>query len=272
MLFASQAALPILSEDAEFLAVNKPAGLLVHPTRPGGSRTLWDELRGLLAFELATGGHVGIVNRLDRETSGVVVVAKTREAAALAGEALARREARKQYLALAFGTGGMCDFRIEAPLRRRGEFETSEVYLEQAVHPLGAPATTNFRRLGEGRLEDRRVTLFLAAPETGRTHQIRVHLAHAGFPVVGDKLYAGGSGAYLEFVREGWTPCLQSVLLHPRHALHCLRMSLCGRQFTAPLPEDFLDLLKRSGLGDFADCAAVEMSGGILGTAEEGRG
>ncbi|MEI6340220.1 MAG: pseudouridine synthase, partial [Verrucomicrobiota bacterium] len=98
-----QAEFRILGETEEFLAVDKPAGLLVHPTKPGGPRTLWDGVRELLGYELVNGGQVSIVNRLDRETSGVVVIAKTLAAARASGLAMQRREFRKEYLALVFG-------------------------------------------------------------------------------------------------------------------------------------------------------------------------
>lgn len=253
----AQARLEILGEDEQYLAVAKPPGLLVHPTKPGGPPTLHDHLCELLCYELAVGGHAAIVNRLDRETSGVVVAAKTREAAAAAGSELAARRAHKVYVALAFGHVSWEETRVEAPLRRRGEFECSAVYLEQAVHPAGAPAATRLRKLALGELEGRPVTLFAAWPETGRTHQIRVHLAHVGLPVVGDKLYAGGPEAYLAFVREGWTADLEARLLHPRHALHCWEMGLCGRLWRATLPPDFLGLAKRAGMAAAAEKLAV---------------
>ncbi len=99
----NQADFHILGETADYLAVDKPAGLLVHPSKPGGPRTLWDGLRDLLGYELATGGQISIINRLDRETSGVVIVAKSAEAARTAGIAMQRREMKKRYLALVFG-------------------------------------------------------------------------------------------------------------------------------------------------------------------------
>jgi 23S rRNA pseudouridine1911/1915/1917 synthase len=232
----------ILGEDRAFLAVDKPAGMLVHPTRPGGPRTLWDGLRELLGYELATGGQVSIVNRLDRETSGVVVVAKTSEAAREAGLAMAARAAEKRYLAVVFGWPEWDTLLVEAAMLRSGEVGPSGVYLEQKVDPRGARAVTALRVLGRGEVRPGRVALIEARPETGRTHQIRVHLAHAGFPVLGDKLYARGSHHYLDFVQHGWNERLHAALWHPRQALHCAGMKLCGREWAAPDPPDLAPL------------------------------
>ncbi|GAB4172656.1 MAG: RluA family pseudouridine synthase [Terrimicrobiaceae bacterium] len=241
MLTADQVDFQILGEDAGYLAVDKPAGLLVHPTRPGGPPTLWDGLCGLLGYELATGGQVSIINRLDRETSGVVVVAKTREAARAAGLDMEARRVVKKYEALVFGWPDWEELVVEAPIIRRGEIGDTAVHLERCVHPKGAYAQTSFRVLKRGEGHRGRWTRILAKPLTGRTHQIRVHLAHCGFPVIGDKIYAKGSSFYLEFIREGWTGGSDAALWLPRHALHCSEMKLLGRTWSAPLARDLKD-------------------------------
>lgn len=228
-----------MGEDEDFLAVDKPAGLLVHPTRPGGPRTLWHSLRELLAYELATGGQISILNRLDRETSGVVVVAKNRTAARLAGQLMEARKVEKIYRALVFGWPAWEEHFVDAPILRRGEVGVSEVYLERAIHPAGAPARTAFRVLKHLTGPRGRFSAIEACPTTGRTHQIRVHLAHVGHPVLGDKLYAKGSHHYLEFIRTGWTPALEQALWLPHHALRCQRMTLCGRTWEAPSEPQF---------------------------------
>lgn len=232
----------ILGETEDFLAVDKPAGLLVHPTKPGGPRTLWDGLCDLLGYELATGGQVSIVNRLDRETSGVVVVAKTARAARAAGLAMQRREVRKEYLALVFGWPDWEEREVDAPILRLGEVGPTAIWLERGVHPDGAPSRTRFRVEHCGEWEGGRYALVRAWPLTGRTHQIRVHLAHVGFPVIGDKIYARGRHHYLHFVAGGWTPEMAGVLWLPRQALHCTDMGLTlGEEtlaWTAPMPTD----------------------------------
>jgi len=235
-----QADFDLLGEDADFLAVGKPAGLLVHPTKPGGPRTLWDGLRELLGYELINGGQVSIINRLDRETSGVVVVAKTRSAARLAGVAMEAREVGKSYTAIVFGWPEWDEMRVDAPILRRGEVMASEVYLERMVHTSGASALTQFHVLRRGACDRGRFSIIHAIPQTGRTHQIRLHLAHLGFPVLGDKLYAKGSHWYLKFTHTGWTPELEAALWLPRHALHCSEMAIAGRIWRCPLPGDLL--------------------------------
>ncbi|MFZ4681858.1 MAG: RluA family pseudouridine synthase [Terrimicrobiaceae bacterium] len=234
----NQAEFRILGETEEFLAVDKPAGLLVHPTKPGGPRTLWDGVCDLLGYELATGGQVSIVNRLDRETSGVVVIAKTALAARLAGLAMQAREFHKEYLALVFGWPGWDELEIDEPIIRLGEVARSELWLERAVHPSGSPACTRFRVVRREQSGARRFALVKAVPVTGRTHQIRVHLAHLGFPVIGDKIYARGRQHYLRFIETGWTPELEAALWMPRHALHCTRMEWQDLVWESSLPED----------------------------------
>lgn len=229
----------VLGETADFLAVDKPAGLLVHPTKPGGPRTLWDDLKEFLGYELANGGQVSLINRLDRETSGVVLVAKSAAAARTAGLAMQQGEIFKEYTAMVFGWPAWNERELDAPIVRRGEVEESEVYLERKVHPSGSQAVTQF--LVEDRLHDRqgrRFSRVRARPLTGRTHQIRVHLAHLGYPVVGDKIYAAGSAHYLAFIAHGWTPSLESALWLPRHALHCRQMGFADYNWISPLPAD----------------------------------
>lgn len=240
----------ILGETEDFLAVDKPAGLLVHPTKPGGPRTLWDGLRELLGYELATGGQVSLVNRLDRETSGIILVAKTAAAARAAGIALQGGAFRKEYLALVFGWPEWDECEVDAPILRLGEVAESPVWLQRAVHPAGQAAVTRFRVESRHRRAKEAFSVVRAWPVTGRTHQIRVHLAHAGHPVVGDKIYGVDPQLYLDFIRGGWTPALEEQLWLPRQALHAARLSfpLDGADYdwSSPLPEDFTVFLQNS--------------------------
>ncbi len=240
----NQADFHILGETADYLAVDKPAGLLVHPSKPGGPRTLWDGLRDLLGYELATGGQISIINRLDRETSGVVIVAKSFEAARAAGIAMQRREMKKRYLALVFGWPDWEEITVDTPICRRGEVEESIVWLERMAHPSGQPAVTRFRALERQVRDGEPFALLEAEPLTGRTHQIRVHAASLGFPVIGDKLYARGRDKYLRFIDEGWTEALAADLWLPRHALHCTRMVFGDNVWDAPLPDDLAALTR----------------------------
>lgn len=211
----------ILGETPDLIAVDKPPFLLVHPSKPGGPMTLWDRLRELLAYEIAGGGQVSLVNRLDRETSGIVLVAKTAAAARACTMAMARGEVAKEYLAVVTGWPPLDEWKVEAPILRQGEVTDSRIWLKRMVHPDGAPSLTEFsvvRRIehpGFGKL-----ALVHCVPKTGRTHQIRVHLAHSGHAVVGDKIYGPSEECYLEFIESGWGPALKERLWLPRHALH----------------------------------------------------
>jgi 23S rRNA pseudouridine1911/1915/1917 synthase len=132
---------------------------------------------------------------------------------------------------------------VEAPTLRQGSRGDSRIYLKQSVHPDGAAARTSFRveeRYTGATTNGDRFALVRAFPETGRMHQIRVHLAHAGFPVVGDKIYGPDEGCYLEFTDTGWTPALARRLLLPRHALHstALHLPRGGLSWHSPLPAD----------------------------------
>lgn len=239
----------VLDELPDLLIVEKPAGLLVHPSKPSHTRTLWHGLCELLSYERVTGGQVSVVNRLDRETSGIVLVAKSAEAARGCVRAMMEGRIHKEYLAVTFGWPPEDRFEVHAPILRRGEVETSPVHLQRCVHSEGAPSHTRFeveRRFERSGAGGGRFALVRARPITGRTHQIRVHLAHAGFPVVGDKLYGpGGEACYLRFIESGWTPDLACGLLLPRHALHSavLGMEWGGERRTwhSPLPADLAE-------------------------------
>ncbi len=237
----------ILYEDQRFLVIDKPANLLIHPTGPGKPDTLWDELRRCLAFEIVNGATISFVNRLDRETSGLVLVAKTSEAARQLGLMIARHDIRKIYTAIVFGWPADQAFVVDQPLLRQGLVRPSKIYLKQAIHSDGSPALTRFRVLNRFTLCDRPFTLIEAEPQTGRTHQIRVHLAHLGYPIVGDKIYGPDENCYLEFIETDWTPALQTKLLLPRQALHASALSFkfegTSFFFEAPLPPDLQNFL-----------------------------
>ena len=237
----------VLGETEELLVLDKPAGLLVHPTKPGGPPTLWDGLRELLAYEIVNGGQVSLINRLDRETSGVVLVCKTAAAARKCAMAMERGRIRKEYLAVVRGWPEQDAFEIDAPLLRLGEVAESRVYLKRAVHPGGAAAFTRFRVEKRVSHESGPLALVRCWPVTGRTHQIRVHLAHAGHSVVGDKLYGPDDQHYLDFIEHGWTSEMARALLLPRQALHSavLGVTLDGVDYRweAPLPADMAELI-----------------------------
>ena len=223
---ASQDAFRIAAEGADWIVADKPAGLLTHPTRPDGAPTLWGGLRALLAYELANRGSLSIITRLDRETSGLVLVALSAQRARAFGLAMQRGDIGKEYLAIVRGAPDWEERTVDAPIIRQGEVRESKIWLKRCVDERGAAARTDFHVEARFVSGGCAMALVRARPHTGRTHQIRVHLAHAGFPVVGDKIYGCREEAYLEFIRTGWTPALARELLLPRHALHA-----CGLSF-----------------------------------------
>jgi 23S rRNA pseudouridine1911/1915/1917 synthase len=199
-------------------------------------------LRDLLAFEIASGGQVSIVNRLDRETSGLVLVAKTATAARDFGLLMQRHQFRKEYFAIIWGWPEWEHKIVDAPLDRQGKHRHSAIWLKQMTHSAGAPAQTEFfveRRFTRPTSSGDRFSLLRAIPRTGRTHQIRVHLASIGHPIVGDKIYGPDEQLYLRFIETGWTRELEHKLLLPRHALHSAKLAIGGhRAWTSALPLD----------------------------------
>jgi 23S rRNA pseudouridine1911/1915/1917 synthase len=248
----------IIDETDDYAVVDKPPFLLIHPTKPNGTRTLWQELRGLFAFEIAAGGQVSIVNRLDRETSGLVLVAKKADVARRFGLLMQRRQVKKEYLAIIWGWPEWESTVVDAALDRQGKHQHSAIWLKQMIHPSGAPAQSELhverrfvRSPGRARPSEappdglggaEKFSLIRAIPHTGRTHQIRVHLASLGHPIVGDKIYGPDERLYLRFIESGWTAELERQLLLPRHALHSARLVIeCEHEWISRLPPDLVE-------------------------------
>ena len=230
----------IVDEAPHWIVVEKPAHLLVHPTKPSPKTTLWDELRGLLAFEIACGGQVSIINRLDRETSGLTLVAKDGATASAFGKLMEQRRIHKEYLALTFGWPAQEAWTVDAPLLRLGEQSPSRIHLKQAVHPLGAAARTRFRV--ERRFEKRaagsrssargpRPAACTRSASTWRTRDTRWS-ATKSMARMKDATWSSSRPA-------GRHPSLQRLLL-PRHALHSASLQIdgLGLQWSIGLAED----------------------------------
>src|SRR5450432_14021 len=243
----------IVDESEDFLVVDKPALLLIHPSKPEGPRTLWATLRELLAFELVNGGQVSIVNRLDRETSGLVLIAKNTPAARRFGLAMQHHLIKKEYLAVVNGWPKWDRTIVDAPLARQGMHRASAIWLKQAIHEEGALAVTEFRvkhRFVRRTAPRGKFAVVRALPRTGRTHQIRVHLAHLGYPIVGDKIYGPDEQLYLRFIETGWTNELQRRLFLPRHALHSARLRIDDEHdWRSELPADLQSWINSGATG-----------------------
>ena len=234
----------ILDETGDYLLVDKPPFLLAHPTKPSAQPTLWSELRKLLAFEIANSGQVSIVNRLDRETSGLVLVAKNAATARRFGLLMQEQKFEKEYLAIVWGWPDWATTIVDAPMDRLGKHRPSQIWLKQTIHENGAPAQTEFfvERRFRRKNSQQNFSIVRAIPKTGRTHQIRVHLSSLGHPIVGDKIYGPNEQFYLQFIQTGWTAELERQLLLPRHALHSARLAVEGvGDWTSPLPDDLAE-------------------------------
>jgi 23S rRNA pseudouridine1911/1915/1917 synthase len=223
--------LNIIHEDDRLLVVNKPAGLVSHPTKDGPLSSLIGRARAYLGCDEAF-----MVNRLDRETSGLMLVAKDAAMAAQLHRAFLKKQVIKEYLAIVHGRVAEERGTIEAPI---GLARGREVAIKRGVEADGQHAVTEW--WVEGRAA--RFTMLRVQLHTGRAHQIRVHLAHIGHPVVGDKIYGGDERLYLRFIETGVTPELLEKLLLPRQSLHSERLVAPYGQpqpveWHAPLAED----------------------------------
>ncbi|MGH7958337.1 MAG: RluA family pseudouridine synthase [Opitutaceae bacterium] len=231
----------IIFEDDRLLVVNKPGDVVCHPSKAGP----WSSLVGALR-EYSGLPTVHLVFRLDRETSGVVVLAKDSAMASRLQVAMQQRKIGKVYLAVLAGELA-ASVTVDRPL---GDDISSPVFVKSAVvaEGEGQRAVTHFtpQAFGGG------VTLTRIVTETGRKHQIRAHAQWLGHPLVGDKIYGPDARLYLDFIDHGWTQDLATKLLLPRQALHCAEIDLSraglSHVFSAPLPEDLDTFLVARGI------------------------
>jgi len=227
----------IVLEHSSFLIVDKPAGWLVHPTRPDGTFTLIDWLRDQYPDEF-----LSLVSRLDRETSGLLLVARGKENASLFGKMQQRREIQKSYLAIVHGQPPESGL-IDQPLDRLGKHQPSRIYMRQAVVPGTYPAQTEFRTLETGtHPKFGGISLVLASPKTGRLHQIRVHFEFIGFPVLNDKIYGQKDDVFIDYIDKE----SRNELKMARHSLHSSKLYfVLGSEAISQevgLPEDLTEI------------------------------
>ena len=240
--------LQIVHDDADLIVIDKPAGMVVHPAPGHRSGTLVNALLHHMG-ELASIGGVrrpGIVHRLDKQTSGLMIVARTDHAHRALSAALKRREIRRAYLVAAWGHLPRETMTVEAPI---GRSPTDRKRM--AVVPGGRDAVTHLRRLERWPAAD----LLEARLETGRTHQIRVHLLSIGHPVVGDPEYGGGGERGVSGPGRTWAR--EFARRVPRQFLHAHELAFRHPRtgdplrFRSPLPAD---------LADAADWARVPLT------------
>lgn len=265
--------LTIIYEDAELLVVHKPADLVCHPTKGDAYSSLISRARLYLqsspagSMEPAPSPH--LIHRLDRETTGLVLMAKSPQAARQLGRIWEDRAVRKEYLAIVHGHVTPDEGIIDAPV---GKDQASHVAIKDCVRQDGKPARTEFlveRRFcsvghastppdhlpgaddPQPRAHERSHTglfsLLRLHPMTGRKHQIRIHLAHFGHPIVGDKLYGGDPDLYLALVENRLTGEQRARLILPQHALHASRIQFDwrgrSREFSAPPEAAFQEFI-----------------------------
>jgi 23S rRNA pseudouridine1911/1915/1917 synthase len=235
--------LHIVHEDVDLLVVDKPAGLVVHPAAGNWRGTLVHGLLGRQAQLTGAGAPLrpGIVHRLDKDTSGLLVVAKSERAHQALAVALRDREVRREYVALVWGRMPDPAGTIDAPMGRNPSDRK-----RMAVVARGKPALTRWRV--RQRFEPL-ATLLDVHLATGRTHQIRVHLASIGHPVFGDPVYGGRQGQLTRLPAPLRVVARLALARLPRQALHAARLAFrhpvtgADLQFESPLPEDIAQTL-----------------------------
>ena len=227
-LKAQEIPIEIIYEDTDIIIVNKPKGMVVHPANGNPDGTLVNAIMAICKDSLSgIGGEIrpGIVHRLDKDTSGLLIVAKNDKAHVNMSEQIKNHEVKKTYIALVRGCIKENEATIDMPIGRSNSDRK-----KMAVNKNGKNAVTHIKVL---KRYDK-YTLLEINIETGRTHQIRVHLSHIGFPVIGDYIYSNGKN---EFGVMG--QCLHAKELEFKHPISGAEMKL-----QAPLPEYFEDILK----------------------------
>lgn len=243
-VLADPGELSILYEDEDVLAVDKPAGQAVHPSGKNLTGTLIQEVHARYSQGAELAVPVRLCHRIDKETSGIVLLAKGARPHRQIRKQFERGTIEKEYLALVHGSPAGDAGAIDLPL---GPSRASRVRMKIAVQEDGSEAHTTWRVLGRHGA----FSLLACTPLTGRQHQIRVHLAAIGHPLVGDKLYGEDEGFFLKNARSELDADDLARLQLPRHALHNHRLAWLSpsdgerRLVTSPLPPDLRGFLER---------------------------
>ena len=226
----------VVYEDDRLLVVSKPSGMLAHPA--GLTFTY-----GLVGIARSARPHhvVDLAHRLDRETSGINVLTKDKSANAFLKKAFFEKRPKKLYKAIVHGDPSWNEMVVEGAI---GRADGSKIRIRRGVGPGGLEAKTTVKvleRLGE-------LTLVSAAPHTGRTHQIRVHLEHLGLPILGDKMYGQPDEVFLQYLDFGIGPMVRKATGFPRHALHASNITIPhpdggNLSLEAPLMEDMQTII-----------------------------
>ncbi|NSW58012.1 MAG: RluA family pseudouridine synthase [Armatimonadetes bacterium] len=233
-VFPAQIPLDIVFEDTSLIALNKPPGMPSHPAPGTGDETL---LNGLVGY--AKGAwRPALIHRLDRDTSGIIIASKTASAHRNLRGQMDSGVLKRTYLALAWGQFGENAGTVDAPIGRDRGRKT-----RMAVLDAGDPARTHYRVLGSAQHTDGPVSLVEVRLETGRTHQIRVHMEYIGHPLVGERVYRGGTDA------RGWELDLPGQMLHSWKVAFVHPETGEAMRLEANLPEAFNSLVDELGLG-----------------------
>ena len=239
----------VVDEGDGWLVLNKGAPLIVHPANDCCDEpSLLSGVEELLAYDLINGAKLSIINRLDRETSGIVLMATRKPVARELARAMERREISKVYEAVVWGWPEWDELTVDEPILRQGDVMGSRIYVKQMVHEGGKASYTHLKVLKRMIVRGEKMSHLEILPRTGRMHQIRVHCAHVGHSIVGDKIYGLSEDVYLEFIQTGMNEKMLNSLVMERHALHAtvMEVEVGGEmnKWRAQLSPDIVELLK----------------------------
>lgn len=235
----------ILEHNPYWLVVNKPAPLISHPTprkiEPSLSELMREKVKEL-GYEADS---ISLINRLDRETSGVTLIALRKESARLFGKGMVRKGFKKTYHAVAFGHPAEDYYNVKEPILAQNEISPTNIWVRQIIHETGKDCHTEIRCMQRFHHKDIPLSILELHPHTGRMHQLRVHCAFIGHPITGDKLYNKEGDHYLQFIEKGWNTEMERDLILPRQALHASKLSYGEENWLweTPLPRDIRSII-----------------------------